>query len=238
MSGSCTAAIGGDLTGACAAGSNDGEGADCWEGGCLCGFAGGALTGMLVLMQQVNRGGEHLGGGEGCGLLGDGVGVGGDAPWCFGMGPHRGGNGEDDGGGGGFTLADCCPGCVCRFAGGRLTGSCTAGTEDADCCLHSHAGIGGALTGGCAAGSNGMRGRRGRNCWAPQIGCKSLHSRRSMLAPQSLNPVDGGSEETQYSVLSTRYSVFSRLVNDRIDYAFFMRATVTVWIALNRGIQK
>ena len=216
------------------------------------------------------KGGERLGGGGGFGLLGDGVGVGGGAPWGFGMGPHGGGNGEGDGGGGGFTFADCCPGCVCRFAGGRLTGSCTAGTEDADCCWHSHAGIGGALTGGCAAGSNdsegadcweggclcsfaggasracwaqlacegGMRGRRGRNCWAPQIGCKSLHSRRSMLAPQSLNPVDGGSEETQYSVLSTRYSVFSRLVNDRIDYAFFMRATVTVWIALNRGIQK
>ena len=185
------------------------------------------------------KGGERLGDGGGFGLLGDGVGVGGGAPWGFGMGPHGGGNGEGDGGGGGFTLADCCPGCVCRFAGGRLTGSCTAGTEDADCCLHSHAGIGGALTGGCAAGSNdsegadcweggclcsfaggasracwaqlacegGMRGRRGRNCWAPQIGRKSLHSRRSMLAPESLNPVDGGSEETQYSVLVTLYSV-------------------------------
>ena len=181
------------------------------------------------------KGGERLGGGGGFGLLGDGVGVGGGAPWGFGMGPHGGGNGEGDGGGGGFTLADCCPGCVCRFAGGRLTGSCTAGTEDADCCF-----AGGASRAYWAqlACEGGMRGRRGRNCWAPQIGRKSLHSRRSMLAPQSLNPVDGGSEETQYSVLSTRYSVFSRLVNDRIDYAFFMRATVTVWIALNRGIQK
>ena len=153
LTGSCTAAVGGDLTGGCAAGSNDGEGADCWEGGCLCGFAGGALTGMLGLMQQVNRGGEHLGGGEGFGLLGDGVGVGGDAPWCFGMGPHGGGNGEGDGGGGGSTLADCCPGCVCRFAGGRLTGSCTAA-------------VGGALTGGCAAGSNDSE---GAGCW--ERGC-------------------------------------------------------------------
>ena len=93
---------------------------------------------------------------------GDGVGVGGDAPWGFGMVPHGGGNGEDDGGGGGFTLADCCPGCVCRFAGGRLTGSCTAGTEDADCCWHSHEEIGGALTGGCAAGSNDGE---GADCW-------------------------------------------------------------------------
>ena len=54
------------------------------------------------------------------GLLADGVGVGGGAPWGFGLGPHRGGNSEEgDGGGGGFTLAaDCCPGCVCRFGGG------------------------------------------------------------------------------------------------------------------------
>ena len=36
-------------------------------------------------------------------------------------------------------------------------------------------------------GPTGMRGRRGRN-WAPQIGRKSLHPRRSMLAPRSLNP--------------------------------------------------
>ena len=213
------------------------------------GGPGGCLKGGVAI------GGERSGnGGDGgdFGLLGDGVGVGGGAPWGFGLGPHGGGNGEGDGGGGGFTLAaDCCPGCVCRFAGGRLTGSCTAGTEDADCCWHSHAGIGGALTGGCAAGSNdsegadcweggclcsfaggasracwaqlacegGMRGRRGRN-WAPQIGRKSLHSPRSMLAGQQITPlmkisaflsefepkylqtsialwVDGGSQEAQ-----------------------------------------
>ena len=123
------------------------------------GGPGGCLKGGVAI------GGERLGGGGGFvdfRLLGDGVGVGGGAPWGFGLGPHGGGNGEGDGGGGGFTLADCCWGCVCRFAGGRLTGSCTAGTEDADCCLHSHAGIGGALTGGCAAGSNDSE---GADCW-------------------------------------------------------------------------
>ena len=155
---------------------------------------------------------------EGC----DGVGVGvrGDAPWGFGMVPHGGGNGEDDGGGGGSTLADCSPGCVCRFAGGRLSGSCTAAIgedltgacaagsndgEGADCweggCLCSFAGGASRACWAQLACEGGMRGRRGRNCWAPQIGCKSLHSRRSMLAPQSLNPVIGEAKRrnTQYS---------------------------------------
>ena len=115
------------------------------------GGPGGCLKGGVAI------GGERLGGGGGFvdfRLLGDGVGVGGGAPWGFGLGPHGGGNGEGDGGGGGFTLADCCWGCVCSFAGGRLTGGCTAGTEGADCWHSHHAGIGGALTGGCTAGSD------------------------------------------------------------------------------------
>ena len=123
------------------------------------GGPGGCLKGGVAI------GGERLGGGGGFvdfRLLGDGVGVGGGAPWGFGLGPHGGGNGEGDGGGGGFTLADCCWSCVCRFAGRDLTGNCTAGTEGADCCWHSHAGIGGALTGGCAAGSNDSE---SADCW-------------------------------------------------------------------------
>ena len=198
-------------------------------------------------------GGERSGNGSDggdVGLLGDGVGVWGGAPWGFGLGPHGGGNGEGDGGGGGFTLADRCWSCVCRFAGRDLTRGSTPGTEAGDCWDSRHAG--GGLTGSWAAGSNdsegadcweggclcifaggasracwaqlacegGMRGRRGRN-WAPQIGRKSLHSRRSMLAPQSLNPNICGRasrsgwmgeakrRSTQYSVLVTQYTQYS-----------------------------
>ena len=109
-------------------------------------------------------GGERLGGGGGFGdfrLLGDGVRVGGGAPWGFGMGSHGGGNGEEgDGGGGGCTLADCCWSCVCRFAGRDLTRGSTPGTEAADCWDSHHAG--GGLTGSWAAGSNDSE---GDDCW-------------------------------------------------------------------------
>ena len=121
------------------------------------GGPGGCLKGGVAI------GGERLGGGGGFGdfgLLGDGVGVGGGAPWGFGLGPHGGGNGEGDGGGGGFTLADCCWSCVCRFAGRDLTGNCTAGTEGADCWDSHHAG--GGLTGSWAAGTNDSE---GADCW-------------------------------------------------------------------------
>ena len=116
------------------------------------GGPGGCLEGGVAIGGE--RSGNGSDGGD-FGLLGDGVGVGGGAPWGFGLGPHGGGNGEGDGGGGGFTFADCCWGCVCSFAGGRLTGGCTSGTEGA-AQLHRglHAEIGGALTGGCTAGSD------------------------------------------------------------------------------------
>ena len=116
------------------------------------GGPGGCLMGGVAIGGELSGNGSD--GGD-VGLLADGVGVGGGAPWGFGLGPHGGGNGEEgDGGGGGFTFADCCWGCVCSFAGGRLTEGCTAGTEGAEC-WHSHrAGIGGALTGACTAGSD------------------------------------------------------------------------------------
>ena len=101
-------------------------------------------------------------------------------------------------------------------------------------------------------GPTGMRGWHARAAGAQLLGpanwpqitaLPQINARSSEFEPKYLRTsialwVDGGSEETQYSVLSTRYSVFSRLVGDRIDYAFFMRPTVTAWIALNRGIQK
>ena len=122
------------------------------------GGPGGCLKGGVVI------GGGRLGGGGGFGdfrLLGDGVRVGGGAPWCFGMGSHGGGNGEEgDGGGGGCTLADCCWSCVCRLAGRDLTRGSTPGTEAGDCWDSRHAG--GGLTGSWAAGSNDSE---GDDCW-------------------------------------------------------------------------
>ena len=128
------------------------------------GGPGGCLKGGVAI------GGERLGGGGGFGdfrLLGDGVGVGGGAPWGFGMCPHGGGNGEEgDGGGGGCTLADCCWSCVCRFAGRDLTRGSTPGSEAADCWDFHH--TGGGFTRSLAAGSNDCE---GADCWRGRLFC-------------------------------------------------------------------
>ena len=145
------------------------------------GGPGGCLKGGVAIGGE--RSGNGSDGGD-VGLLGDGVGVGGGAPSGFGLGPHGCGNGEGDRGGGGVTLAECCRGCVCRFAGGGLTEGCTKGIESAECSGVYHAGgslagsstpprpdsegadcwrgegqlrsnSGGDLTGGCTRGSKG-----------------------------------------------------------------------------------
>ena len=104
----------------------------------MVGGIGRALAGMTVGV-HVKEGGP--GGGPG-GCLKGGVAIGGD------------------GGGGGYTLADCCWSCVCRFAGRDWTRGCRSGTEAADCWDFHHAG--GGLTGSWAAGSNDCE---GADCW-------------------------------------------------------------------------